>query len=175
MMIRKYTTALFLTALLASCLQTPQVQQEENFAEPAFGYVNDSLTFDDLPNSNDITLQEVKPNECKLEDGPYQRWYSLANSATNAVQFTATVPVSNSGISSSEPGYVYAGGYADSGRTMDFGLKINPSNEIEIFTKQDPALPDTNKGFVTVDLLGALSLDSSKLQPPHYWSIKKFV
>ncbi len=96
------------------------------------------------------------------------RFNSPADSRTNAVEFTTTIPTTNQNVTASEPGFVYAGGYSDNKQQMDFGLSINGSNQISIFMKQNPPAPGTfdTKGYVTLDLLSQLNLNSDLLDPP---------
>jgi hypothetical protein len=109
---------LFTVIILSSCLQTPQTDsfpspENSSVTDLPFGYVNDPLTLKDLPLENNLQTRIVSLNNCVYADGPYQRYNSNQDSATNAVQFSTSIPSSNPGISSTQPGYVYGGGYSN--------------------------------------------------------------
>ncbi len=170
-MIRQLSLLLFAAIILSSCMQTPQIDsftnpENSSVTDLPFGYVNDPLTLKDLPLENNSQTRIVSLNNCVYADGPYQRYNSNQDSATNAVQFSTSIPSSNPGISSTQPGYVYGGGYSNTGQQMDFGFQIDNTNELTIFMKQDPAPSGIVGGVFNVNILGDLSFDSSKLQPP---------
>lgn len=180
---RSLYALIFVGAVLAACTQTqppatpPVASPTSDTDVRTVGYVTDPTNFNDLPLAFEVqqlALPEVKVPSCVNADGPFMRYYTAKDSATNAVQFTTTIPVSNPGISAREPGYVYAGGFGEQktastdAPTMDFGFAVDTSNELQIFATfyPNPITGERKSYSLNTNLFGDLSLDPAQLDPP---------